>query len=424
MGQTQEIWSLEMPGRSPRAAVVLNDMVLKNLPAPPSGKVQYADGKVSGFGVRVYYTGQKVFYLSYRFNGQPRRLMLGAYPDKKLAAARGDAINAISLLNKGIDPQSSDAAQDSDLPKQPAQGPTFDTALTQFVSLYCAAHNKASTAAETKRLLNAVFMPVWKGRALSTLSKGDVLTILDERMERGTPSAAIHAYAAIRKFFNWCLERDLLTASPCINLKPPAKKKSRNRVLTDKELGTVWRSSRSEGYPFGTIVQLLSLTAQRRGEVAGMRWSEIDDKRAIWTIPPERTKNGKQHSVPLTPRARALLKLVPRFEGDQVFPKRGKPEEAYAGYSKGKRSLNADVGITDWTLHDLRRTAATRMAELGVAPHIVEKILNHTTGTFGGVAGVYNRFEYQKEMRAALSLWAAHLKIILRPNRKPRLQPL
>lgn len=105
---------------------------------------------------------------------------------------------------------------------------------------------------------------------------------------------------------------------------------------------------------------------------------------------------------------------MPRFECDQVFPKRGKPDEAYAGYSKGKRSLNAEVGIADWTFHDLRRTAATRMGERGVAPHIVEKILNHTPGTFGGVAGVYNRFEYQKEMRAALSLWASHLKKIVK----------
>ena len=203
-----------MPGRTPRTAVVLNDMMIKNLPRPTAGKVQYADGKVSGFGVRVYYTGQKIFYLSYRFNNQTRRLMLGSYPGKKLASARAEAIDAISLLNKGIDPQERTSLPNDNSAPVPAKGVTFDTTLTQFTTLYCASHNKASTAAETTRLLNTAFLPAWKGRLLASIAKGDVLAILDEHMRRGVPSAATHAYAAVRKFFNWCVERDLLTTSP------------------------------------------------------------------------------------------------------------------------------------------------------------------------------------------------------------------
>lgn len=389
----------------------LNDIFVRNLPVPESGQVQYPDGKLPGFGVRVGASGVKVFYLNYRMGGRSRRMTLGRYPFTSLARARADAHTAIGQIADGIDPQgvviSSTSGPASD-------ALTFAQALDQFVDLYCAHHNRASTAAESERILRSVFLDPWSKRAIGAITRSDVLTILDAIVARGKPSAAVHAYAIIRKFFGWAVERGLIEASPCLNLKPPAKKRSRERVLTDGELGKLWKASQSEGYPFGSIFQLLLLTAQRRGEVVGMLWREIDLKHGLWTVPGERTKNGKTHTIPLIPRVRAILKTQPRFESEFVFPARGKPEQAYSGYSKGKRSLDAAADLHDWTLHDLRRTAATGMASLGVAPHIVEKILNHSTGTFAGVAGVYNRFEYRKEMREALSLWAAHLKKALR----------
>lgn len=142
-----------------------------------------------------------------------------------------------------------------------------------------------------------------------------------------------------------------------------------------------------------------------------MKWAELDLAAAepIWPIPGARTKNGKAHIVPLTLAAVKILDSLPRFTSAFVFPARGKPEQAYSGHSKGKRSLDAAAGIHDWTLHDLRRTAATGMARAGVAPHVVERILNHVSGTFKGVAGVYNRFGYLPEMREALEVWEAHL---------------
>lgn len=391
----------------------LNDIFVRNLPVPDSGQVQYADGKLPGFGVRVGASGVKVFYLNYRINGRSRRMALGRYPFTSLAKARADAHTAIGQIADGIDPQ---GAVISSTSGPVSDALTFAQALDQFVDLYCAHHNRASTAAETERILRSAFLDPWSKRGIGAISRSDVLTILDAIVARGKPSAAIHAYAAIRKFFGWAVERGLIETSPCLNLKPPAKKRSRERVLADAEINKLWKASQAEGYPFGAIFQLLLLTAQRRGEVVGMRWSEIDLKAGLWTIPGTRTKNGKAHTVPLTPRVRAILKTMPRFESEFVFPARGKPEQAYSGYSKGKRALDAEAKLHDWTLHDLRRTAATGMARLGVAPHVVEKILNHSTGTFAGVAGVYNRFEYRKEMREALALWAAHIKKLLKSN--------
>lgn len=398
-----------MPAARTQTRTQLNDITIRNLPVPASGQVQYADGKLPGFGLRITSNGLKIFYLAYRFGGRSRRMMLGRYPYKSLAKARAEAHAAIVKISEGVDPQG-ERSTEFISEGSGAKTLNFRSALEQFVSIYCRHHNRASTATETERILRTVFLNRWAERPIAAVTKADVLEVLDAILARGAPSAAIHAYAVIRKFFNWTVERGLIETSPCLHLKPPAKKQSRERVLSDDEIVTLWKASLAEGYPFGTIFQLLLLTGQRRGEVVGMRWAELDLKQGVWTIPGARTKNGKAHSVPLTPRVRAILKSLPRFESEFVFPARGKPEQSYSGYSKGKRELDAAAGLHDWTLHDLRRTAATGMAELGVPPHVVEKILNHSTGTFAGVAGVYNRFEYRSEMRSALRLWAAHVK--------------
>ena len=259
-------------------------------------------------------------------------------------------------------------------------------------------------------MLNAVFVPVWKDKPVGAITRADVLAVIDHIQAQGKPSAARHAFSGIRKFFNWCVERGLIEQSPCLTLKSPGRQSARERVLSDDELAEVWRGTEEIGWPFGSIVKLLALTAQRRGEVVRMQWAEIDAKAKLWTIPGSRTKNHRTHAVPLTDTALAIIASLPRFAGSPfVFPARGKPDQAYSGYSKGKRELNAVCTVEDWTLHDLRRTAATGMARAGVPPHVVEKILNHTTGTFGGVAGVYNRFNYQSEMRSALEAWEQHI---------------
>lgn len=374
----------------------LTDATLRRLRAPDSGQAEIWDKAIPGFGVRVTSKGARSFVLVYRHQGRSRRYTLGRYPDLKLKDARRMAQDARTAIAHGQDP----AAQSAN----PGAG-SFGEVLEQFFSNYCDRHNRASTAAETKRNMRATFLPVWRNRLLGGITRADVLAITDALIKREAPSAARHAFSNARKFFGWCVERGLLADTPCHGLKPPARASNRARTLTADELGKVLPVADAMGYPFGAIVLLLALTAQRRGEVAGMRWDELDTDEGIWTIPGTRSKNGRAHAVPLAPAALAIIENLPRLTGPFVFPARGNDEAAFSGWSKAKRALDDDSGVEGWTLHDLRRTAATGMARLGIAPHIVERVLNHAGGSFAGVAGVYNRFSYQDEMRRALHDW-------------------
>ncbi len=186
----------------------------------------------------------------------------------------------------------------------------------------------------------------------------------------------------------------------------------RDRVLTDDEVALIWRHAGAGDYSI--IVRLLLLTAARRDEVGGMAWSELQD--GAWTIPAARTKNGRPHELALPSAAVALLANHPARDGrDLVFGSRAGP---FSGWSKAKAELDARMSaalkaergtkavLEPWRLHDLRRTAATRMGDLGVQPHVVEAVLNHISGSKAGVAGIYNRAAYRDEKRAALALWA------------------
>ncbi len=406
-----------MPKRSARKAqAVLNDLMIRQWPVPERGRVQVPEGTIGGLGLRVSHTGQKTFYLTYMQKGRSQRVTLGTYPDLKLAAARLKASRMIEALNAGGDPRSlEDPAQTGPARPEP-KGPRFEEAVEDFVSLYCKVHNKASTATETERQLRARFLPLWRGRTLLSLTADDVLWVLDDLVRTGRPSAAVHAYSTIRTFFGWCESRRLIPESPCYKLKPPAKKGKRSRVLTDEELARVWHAATSLGYPYGPMVHLLILTLQRRGEICGMLARELSADGRFLMLPAERTKNGEAHTVPLLPRARALLTTLPRFDSPFLFPARGKLDRPFNGYSPAKRALDEACPIAPWTLHDLRRTGATGLGNLGVAPHVIERILNHSSESFDGVSGLYNRAKYLPQMREALALWAAHVKRVVKAH--------
>lgn len=390
------------------ASTTFTDLFLKKLKAPAEGRAEFYDGRIPGFGIRVTAGGTKTFFVVGRHGRSSRRISLGRYPILTLEKARRAATDKLRDMKDGIDPQAEKRAA------RAVPSSLFPAIVEDYVGSHCRVHNRESTAGETERLLNAVFVPKWKHKGLGEIRKDDVREIVDAIMQAGKPSAARHAFATIRKFFNWCAERGLVEQSPCLSLKPPAKARNRDRVLTDEELAAVLKASAEQGWPFGPVVQLLALTAQRRGEVVGMRWEEIDLKAGLWTIPGDRTKNHRPHVVPLTKTASAIIAVLPRVEDTEfVFPARGYLDRPYSGYSKGKRELDAMAGQHGWTLHDLRRTAATGMARAGVPPHVVERLLNHVSGTFGGVAGVYNRFGYLDEMRDALTRWEAHVLPLL-----------
>ncbi|MEQ1671523.1 MAG: site-specific integrase, partial [Hyphomicrobium sp.] len=224
------------------------------------------------------------------------------------------------------------------------------------------------------------------------------------------PSEANHALGVIKTLFRWCVDRDMLAISPCMKVKKPAKHGSRARVLTEAELKALWMMLNDEGYPFGVMTKLLILTGQRRGEVTQMRWSQIDMTAKTWTIPAELSKNGREHMLPLSAHAIEVLKSLPHLHDDLLFPARGNDEAVISGFTRAKNRFDKVSGVSDWTLHDLRRTTATFLGKMETPPHVIERILNHISGSFAGVAGVYNRHPYFDEMRLALNAWGEKVR--------------
>jgi integrase len=215
---------------------------------------------------------------------------------------------------------------------------------------------------------------------------------------------------SIRTFLRWCVGRAILDQSPAEGVPLSAKEVARDRVLGDKELAQVVLAARRMGGPYGGIVELLALTGQRREEVARLKWEELDLTRRIWTLPKSRTKNSKEHVVHLSEASMGVL-MRAEEHGPFVFSVLG--SRPFNRFSRAKRQLDQLSGVTDWRLHDLRRTCVSGMARLGVAPHVADKLLNHQAGTISGVAAVYQRHEFHAEQREALEQWGAHMVTIV-----------
>jgi len=222
--------------------------------------------------------------------------------------------------------------------------------------------------------------------------------------DRG-PVAANRSRSTLSTFFGWCIGEGVIEANPVLNTNKASEGMGRDRVLTDAELVAIWNAAPDSDY--GRIIKLLLLTGQRRDEIANLRWSEIVDgavsqgEPAI-ALPRERVKNNRPHVVPLAPQALAVLENAPERQGREfVF---GEGKGGFCGFAKAKERLDEVSGVQGWVVHDLRRTLATRVADLGIAPHIIEAILNHVSGHKSGVAGVYNRSNY---------MWGAHVMMLL-----------
>jgi integrase len=248
----------------------------------------------------------------------------------------------------------------------------------------------------------------WDGRKIGTIRQVDVIHLLDALVDRGNPISANRTLAALRKLFNWAEGRYGLSGNPCDKVEMPGTETSRDRILTDAEMVAVWQAAEEQGGHFGSVVKLLILTGQRRNEVAGMEWRELDLAAKLWKLPRGRVKNDSGHEVPLSEQALAIIESVPRIAGRQLlFTTTG--NTPVSGFSKAKVEIDEACGVEDWTIHDLRRTVASGMARLGVSLPVIEKILNHTSGSFRGVVGIYQRHSYADEKRAALDLWGAHV---------------
>ncbi|HEY8009177.1 MAG TPA: site-specific integrase [Methylocella sp.] len=255
-------------------------------------------------------------------------------------------------------------------------------------------------------------MAPWSRRRLSEITTSDVHSLLDKIVERGSPVTANRTLASLRRLCSWAKGRKIITANPCDDIEAPATETARDRILTDDELLAVWRASEAIGNPYVGFIRLLILTGARRSEIAGMRWSEIDIEKKLWTLPKERTKNKREHIVPLSDLAIDIIQHIPRIAGsDCVISFTGGP---ITGFYPVKNRLDELMpGVPHWTLHDLRRTFASGLARLVIAIHVVEALLNHRSGVISGIAAVYNRHDYLPEKVAAMATWSNYVSALV-----------
>ena len=380
----------------------------------PAKRLEIADPALSGLYLVVQPSGVKSWALRYRYGGKPRKLTLGRWPVMGLANARIAASEAIEAVEHGKDPNSAKkASKAAQLQAQLTERDKVKTLVAQYARLHLA---NLKTGHHVKRELERHVVAAWGDRDIHDITKRDVIDLLDGIAESGRVVTANRVRAYLNKFLNWCVERDALTASPALGVKQAAKEKSRDRVLSDDEIRWLWTACDQQGQPWGHFAKMLLLTGQRVGEVVNMTDAEVVGD--LWHLAAERTKNGRAHDVPLSEAVRGVLDGVERIESEAGYIFTTNGTSPLQGYFKGRNhvanamiKVAADeagepVDIPHWTWHDLRRTAATGMARLGIPVRVTEAVLNHVSGTGGGIVGVYQRHDYADEKRAALDAWA------------------
>jgi integrase len=375
---------------------------------PKQARYDLPDGIVPGLQFAIHPSGKKTCRLLARANGKQKSFPIGDLSLMTLADARAKAKGVLAAIANGQDPSETKRAAVR------AASETVEAVTRIFIERYAKARNK--TWQEAERLIERNILTVWGRRPIASIKRGDVIELLDSIVDRDAKIAANRVYANGKKMFGWAVERGMIEASPFDHVKAPSQEKSRDRTPNDSELALILRAAGTLGFPFGPFFQTLALTGQRRDEVARMRWSELNADLTVWTLPRERAKNDKEHEVPLSPWVQSILAALPRVT-DLVFTTNGRT--AVSGYSKAKimldaaiTELNGGVAIPAWRIHDLRRGMASGMARMSVQLPTVEKILNHISGSFGGVRGVYQRHDFADEKRSALDMWARHLATI------------
>jgi integrase len=387
--------------------------VTNSNPKLPEGKTDkiFFDDIDDGFGLRVRDTGSKIWVYQYSRNNKTRRMTIGVWPTMSPAQAREQVRKLTAERRLGADPARDLALKQID-----------KESFAEAVMLYLAAKQpdlRDRTYTETERYLKGTASKL-NTRPLALITQSEIADLLDRAAKDSGDATANRLRANLAAMFTWAMQRGKVAANP-VMLTEKRKEQSRERVLSNDELAAIWNAL-PEG-DFGAIVRLLMLTGQRRSEIGGLRWSEIDLRNGQINLPGERTKNGHPHFIPLSEPVLTILQAQPRIR-DHVFG-RGDSTDGFAGWSAAKAALDERLpGMPHWSLHDLRRTMATGMGELGVQPHIIEAAINHQSGHKAGVAGTYNRANYHAERKVALDKWAAHiLALVTKPKAKAGAKP-
>ncbi|MBF9029761.1 integrase arm-type DNA-binding domain-containing protein [Rhodobacterales bacterium HKCCE3408] len=358
----------------------------------PSKRIERPDPALSGLYLIIQPSGAKSWALRYRWRGKPKKLTLGRWPVMGVAEARKAATEALGTLTEGTDPGAV---------KKAAELADRDN-VASLIETFSARHlSKLKSGDHARQFLDRFVVAAWGDRKVGEIKRRDVIELLDEIADSGRGTTANRVLAHTRKFFNWCVERDVIEIAPTTGVKPPHREQSRARVLSDEEIKRFWKACDAVGYPWGHLGKLLLLTGQRLGELQGMTRDEIEGD--LWRLEGDRTKNGRAHDVPLSEAAQAVLDDCPKL-GTYVLSMSG--AAPLKGNHRGRGYIAAAMGEAEhWTFHDLRRTAATGMARIGVPVRITEACLNHVSGTGGGIVAVYQRHDYLVEKRQALEAW-------------------
>jgi integrase len=423
------------------AKIRLNDRAIRK-PAPETGQIELWDDLVPGFGLRIAAGGARTYFVMKRLNGRLVRRTVGKVPpfnlttgeplgpdELALSEARERARQMLVNLARGIDPVAKAASASS----VPAATPvTFsEVAAAYFADPARRGGASLRSKGELERKVR-VDLAHWKDRPLAEITRADVRAAINGK-HKTSPVAANRLLALVRRIFRWAVREEIVGANPAMDIEPTPETE-RERVLTLSELARVWHGAEALGYPFGPLIHVLILTAQRRSEVAGMRRSEIDGSN--WKLSDDRAKRGKGHLIPLSPRALAIIETAPQIgKSDLIFttgkrqPAKGETEAAaVSGWSRMKDRLDKVIAETaakaadepldmerhslpHWTLHDLRRSVSTHLRDgevMGERDRVdrltISKILNHAEG---GMTRLYDRYSSDPEKRRALEAWAA-----------------
>lgn len=422
------------------------------------------DSAVPGFGLKVTPAGGRIYVFQYRMakpgnaKAMPtRRITLGKHGVLTPDQARKEAKRLAALVTSGIDPRQAelDAIAAKDEAKRKAEQKArreanlvFETVADTWLAEYELDHRPRSYG-QAKLVIHKHLMPKLRGKPLPAITRADLQAILDGiPAKQPATRRTVYAYASI--FFGWAAGRGDIAESPTANIPKPKAAKARDRVLADEELAAIWQASGAIRAPLGAFYRVLLLTGQRREEVAGMNWSELDRSSATWIIPANRAKNGAANIVPLAPAVIEeldRLALARQVKADEDapdatrWPKAGPVMTIRGGvslscFSQAKRLLDAEVDkvrkegrksaapLPAWRVHDLRRTLATGFQRLGVRFEVTEAVLNHVSGAKGGVAGIYQRHDWKEEKRDALEAWARHVAAILKPADNTNVVPI
>jgi integrase len=413
----------------------LTEIRLKSLKAPAKGRLVEVDAEVPGLCFRVTATGARSWLVRYRVKGRPgqRYVVPGPYPTVSLAAARQRAREIIAAAKRG-----EDLAEDERRRAAVAAATKPDTVANvaeEFIRRSLEGRDRAASyVSATRRMFDEHMLPRWRARDIRSITRRDVVALLDGIVDAGKPVLANRVLAAVRAMFNWAIRRGIVDASPATLAERPATEKPRERALSAEEIIALWPYFAALGYPFGPFFQMVLATGQRRDEVAHMRWADIDANERIWTLSGAQTKARRVHVVPLSPIVWNILMEAKQAAQDAapplgtaaitaspyVFTTIG--DRPISGYGKAKARLDSAVAkarakasleaLAPWTIHDLRRTMASGLGRLGVSRFIISRVLNHADSS---VTGIYDRYAYLVEKRHALEGWGTYLGNLIRP---------